>query len=154
MRKFVLGLSAVDGKKPAINGILRMLKGYSGTGIKYQDQVESHLISLRNFNEIVPNIFGVPPESVISLNKYFKNLMLWEMKNEKEEISLQELIHYTLLWIKVDNVECKWHKSDLQTAMWHIEKRVYNYLCKIRPHLSETIANAGPATLTVAVSAA
>ncbi|KAA1087577.1 hypothetical protein PGT21_033922 [Puccinia graminis f. sp. tritici] len=146
MRKFVLGLSAVDGNKPA---------GYQWNSENAQElfrhwnkvsgpEKESHLISLRNFNEIVPNIFGVPPESVISLNKYFKNLILWEMKNEKEEISLQELIHYTLLWIKVDNVECKWHKSDLQTAMWHIEKRVYNYLCKIRPHLSETIASLEP----------
>ncbi|KAA1081965.1 hypothetical protein PGTUg99_030967 [Puccinia graminis f. sp. tritici] len=146
MRKFVLGLSAVDGNKPAgyqwdfvdVQEIFRHWNRVSGP------EKESRLISLSNFNDIVPNIFGVPPESVISLNNYFKNLMLWEMKNEKEEISLRELIHYTLLWIKFDNLESKWNNSYFQIYMWNIEKRLYNYLCNIRPHLSETIDSLDP----------
>ncbi|POW18785.1 hypothetical protein PSHT_05387 [Puccinia striiformis] len=98
--RFAEGLRAVNEKEPSLDYDLKKLFKHwddiAGPG-KNTPQV---MMSLKEFNKHAPTIFTYDPVNQDDINNYLKSLLSWDIGDEHQKFSLEELIHYTTLAIK------------------------------------------------------
>ncbi|KAI7958764.1 hypothetical protein MJO28_002555 [Puccinia striiformis f. sp. tritici] len=103
--RFAEGLRAVNEKEPSLDyrwtlkDLKKLFKHWddiAGPG-KNTPQV---MMSLKEFNKHAPTIFTYDPVNQDDINNYLKSLLSWDIGDEHQKFSLEELIHYTTLAIK------------------------------------------------------
>ncbi|KNE92240.1 hypothetical protein PSTG_14334 [Puccinia striiformis f. sp. tritici PST-78] len=64
------------------------------------------MMSLKEFNKHAPTIFTFDPVDQDDINNYLKSLLSWDIGDEHQKFSIEELIHYTTLAIKEREILC------------------------------------------------
>ncbi|KAA1081979.1 hypothetical protein PGTUg99_031312 [Puccinia graminis f. sp. tritici] len=148
VKQFVLGLSANDETKSSegqwnFKDTQTLLEHWSKISGPEKDP---HSIPLKEFTFLVPEVFGIDATLVNDLNGYFEELIhfykiqsveLHKTNSEQQDFSIGEMIHYTLLWIRVYDVKCPWQKATSPKITWEIEKTLHHSFCEL--HLDEMI---------------
>ncbi|KAA1087564.1 hypothetical protein PGT21_033689 [Puccinia graminis f. sp. tritici] len=156
VKQFVLGLSANDETKSSegrwnFKDTQTLLEHWSKISGPEKDP---HSIPLKEFTSLVPEVFGIDATLVNDLNGYFEDLIhfykihsveLHKTNSEQQDFSIGEMIHYTLLWIRLNDVKCPWQKTTSPKITWEIEKTLHNSFCEL--HLDKMIDLTDPVKL-------
>ncbi|KAI9628634.1 hypothetical protein KEM48_011590 [Puccinia striiformis f. sp. tritici PST-130] len=61
-------------------------------------------MSLKDFNEVTHKVLGFEPDVQDAKDNYFKSLLSWDLREEHQKFSLEELIHYTTLVMREEKI--------------------------------------------------
>ncbi|KAI9628710.1 hypothetical protein KEM48_011391 [Puccinia striiformis f. sp. tritici PST-130] len=107
--RFALGLRVVEKEKPSLDHqwTLEDLKKL----FKHWDDIAGPkkmtpwvTMSLKDFNEVTHKVLGFEPDVQDVKDNYFKSLLSWDLREEHQKFSLEELIHYTTLVMREEKI--------------------------------------------------
>ncbi|POW08791.1 hypothetical protein PSTT_07288 [Puccinia striiformis] len=107
--RFALGLRVVEKEKPSLDHqwTLEDLKKL----FKHWDDIAGPkkmtpwvTMSLKDFNEVTHKVLGFEPDVQDAKDNYFKSLLSWDLREEHQKFSLEELIHYTTLVMREEKI--------------------------------------------------